>query len=53
MADPWSLYQVQPSFVLGFHGTEKALVTDVVTGKKSHFVKSAGKVEWLGHGVNF
>jgi hypothetical protein len=53
VANPWSLYQVQPSFVLGFHGTEKALVTDVVTGKKSHLNKSAGKFEWLGHGIYF
>jgi len=53
VASPWSLYQVQPSFVLGFHGTEKSLVDDVVAGKTSHLTRSAGKFEWLGHGIYF
>ena len=48
-----SLYQVQPSFVLGFHGTEKTVVDDVIGGKTSHLTKSAGKFEWLGHGIYF
>ena len=53
MADTWSLYQVQPSFVLGFHGTERALVDDVVARKQPHLTKSAGRFEWLGHGIYF
>ncbi len=53
MANPWALYQRSPSFVLGFHGTEKSLVDDVIAGKTTHLKKSDGKYEWLGHGVYF
>lgn len=53
MANPWALYQRSPSFVLGFHGTEKSLVDAVVAGKAVHLKKSDGKYEWLGHGVYF
>lgn len=53
MANPWSLYQRQPAFVLGFHGTDKALVERVVSGKVRHLNKSEGRFEWLGHGVYF
>lgn len=53
MANPWSLYQAQPSFVLGFHGTEESVVQEVVSSKKSHLKKSAGRFEWLGHGIYF
>lgn len=53
MADnPWALYQRHPAFVLGFHGTEQDTVDSVVNGKV-HLEKSAGKYEWLGHGVYF
>jgi len=51
--NPWALYQRSPSFVLGFHGTEKSLVDTVVAGKTSHLNKSEGRYEWLGHGVYF
>ncbi len=53
MANPWALYQRYPSFVLGFHGTEKSLVDEVVTGKANHLKKSDGSYEWLGHGIYF
>ena len=53
MANRWALYQRHPSFVLGFHGTEKSLVDEVVAGKTTHLQKSEGKFEWLGHGVYF
>lgn len=53
MASPWALYQRYPSFVLGFHGTEKSLVDEVVAGKTDHLKKSDGKYEWLGHGIYF
>lgn len=53
MANPWALYQRAPSFVLGFHGTEKSLVDEVVAGETAHLKKSDGKYEWLGHGVYF
>lgn len=53
MPNTWALYQHQPSFVLGFHGTEKSLVDRVVSGKTDHLIKSEGKFEWLGHGIYF
>jgi hypothetical protein len=29
VADVWALYRWQPSFVLGFHGTDKSVVDAV------------------------
>lgn len=53
MTNPWALYQRQPSFVLGFHGTDSAVVSDTVVRKISHLGKSEDTTEWLGHGVYF
>ena len=30
MTNPWSLYQRQPSFVLGFHGTDRSVVDEII-----------------------
>lgn len=53
MDNRWKLYQSHPSFVLGFHGTESQTVEDVVSRRTKHLKQSAGKYEWLGHGVYF
>lgn len=53
MASPWTLYQRQPSFVLGFHGTEKAIVDGLLSGQEKHLSSSKGLYEWLGHGIYF
>lgn len=53
MTNPWELYQRRPTFVLGFHGNEKATVDAVISGEKAHLRKSEGKYEWLGHGIYF
>ena len=53
MANSWLLYQTQPSFILGFHGTEQATVTSLVSDPSKHLKPSAGKYEWLGHGIYF
>jgi hypothetical protein len=50
---PWSLYQRQPSFLLGFHGTDSKVVESVVGGKSRQLESSKGSYEWLGHGVYF
>lgn len=50
---PWALYQRLPSYVLGFHGTENTLVSELVSGRQKHLAKSEGRFEWLGHGVYF
>lgn len=53
MTNPWALYQRQPSFVLGFHGTDRTVVNNAVTQKIQHLAKSEDTTEWLGHGVYF
>ncbi len=53
MTNPWRLYQGHPSFVLGFHGTEQSLIAKLVSQRTKHLQKSAGRTEWLGHGIYF
>lgn len=53
MANLWTLYQHQPSFVLGFHGTDRTVVNQAVSRKIKHLKKSEDTTEWLGHGVYF
>jgi hypothetical protein len=50
----WSAYQFHPSFVLGFHGTEKSIVDKVVNQQRRiHLDHSTKSYDWLGHGVYF
>jgi hypothetical protein len=50
----WSAYQFHPSFVLGFHGTEKSIVDKVVKQqRRTHLDHSTKSYDWLGHGVYF
>lgn len=53
MVNPWALYQRQPSFVLGFHGTDRTVADQAVSREIKHFKKSEDTTEWLGHGVYF
>ncbi|MDY0046037.1 MAG: hypothetical protein RBS10_01335 [Thauera propionica] len=54
MTDRWTLYQRRPGLVLGFHGTEKKTVTQVVGQRsRTHLTASKGTNEWLGHGIYF
>lgn len=53
MLDPWELYRWQPSFILGFHGTDNAVVEAVVQTPTTGLQKSQSTTEWLGHGVYF
>ena len=53
MANTWALYQRQPAFVLGFHGTDDVVVNQIVSQKTPHLVKSQDVTEWLGHGIYF
>lgn len=53
MTNPWSLYQRQPAFVLGFHGTDRSVVNGTVSRAIKHLDKSEDTTEWLGHGVYF
>ena len=53
MANDWALYQGHTAFVLGFHGTDDAIATNVIGGQIAHLEHSRGRFEWLGHGIYF
>ena len=53
MANAWSTYEYQPSFVLGFHGCEKNVAEKILSGKEPHLLRSEKKHDWLGHGIYF
>jgi hypothetical protein len=46
------MYEVLPSFVLGFHGCDKKVAEQVFAGK-SALASSQNDYDWLGHGVYF
>jgi hypothetical protein len=46
------MYEVLPSFVLGFHGCDHSLAEKVFAGK-SRLKPSQNDYDWLGHGVYF
>ena len=46
------MYETLPSFVLGFHGCDKAVAQRVFAGK-SALKASKNDYDWLGHGVYF
>lgn len=53
MHDDWELYRWQPSFVLGFHGSDASVVDSVILSPQEGLKKSESTTEWLGHGVYF
>ena len=46
------MYTTRPGLILGFHGCDKSLVNDVLTGEKT-LQGSDNEYDWLGHGVYF
>ncbi len=46
------MYQVLPSYTLGFHGCDQS-VADAVLAGKSHLKRSSNDYDWLGEGVYF
>ncbi len=46
------MYTTRPGLILGFHGCDKSLVNDVLTGGKT-LLGSDNEYDWLGHGVYF
>lgn len=48
-----SLYEYQPSFILGFHGCDKKVGERVLSGDEAHLKPSEKKWDWLGHGIYF
>lgn len=48
-----SVYEYQPSFILGFHGCDKEVGEAILSGEKRHLKPSEKKWDWLGHGIYF
>jgi hypothetical protein len=47
-----SRYELLPSFLIGFHGTDLKTSENILKGK-SHLVASENDYDWLGHGIYF
>lgn len=47
-----SRYELLPSFLIGFHGTDQKTAEKVLSGK-SHLTASENDYDWLGHGIYF
>jgi hypothetical protein len=46
------VYSSHSTFVLGFHGCDRSVANDVISGKKS-LQKSSNEYDWLGSGIYF
>lgn len=53
MSGIWSVYEYQPSFVLGFHGCDKSLGEAILRGTEPHLKFSEKEYDWLGSGIYF
>ncbi|HMN20592.1 MAG TPA: hypothetical protein PKA16_04275 [Ottowia sp.] len=53
MSDAARTYEFQPSFILGFHGCEKLVAEDILSGAEPHLLPSEKKYDWLGKGIYF
>jgi hypothetical protein len=51
--EKWALYDTQPAFVLGFHGCDRSLGEQILSGKNPHLIPSENDYDWLGHGIYF
>jgi hypothetical protein len=48
-----SVYEYQPSFILGFHGCNKAVGESILTSDGLHLKPSEKSYDWLGSGIYF
>lgn len=48
-----SVYEYQPSFILGFHGCSREVGEAILSSDKNHLKPSEKKWDWLGHGIYF
>lgn len=48
-----SVYEYQPSFILGFHGCDESTAEKILSGQDSHLTPSQKSYDWLGHGIYF
>jgi hypothetical protein len=52
MSEIWGLYRHHPSFILGFHGCDRSIGEDVLSGQQT-LLKSQNDYDWLGEGIYF
>ena len=52
-AASWERYEIYPSFVLGFHGCDRAVGEAVLSGTIPHLDFSRNDYDWLGEGIYF
>lgn len=45
-------YEILPSLILAFHGTDAGTAEKVLSGKE-HLTQSRNEYDWLGHGIYF
>lgn len=48
-----SLYEYQPSFILGFHGCDEAVGEQILSSAGAHLKASEKEFDWLGSGIYF
>jgi len=48
-----SVYEYQPSFILGFHGCDKSTAQKILDGQDRHLKPSQKSYDWLGSGIYF
>lgn len=48
-----SVYEYQPSFILGFHGCDRSVGEGILSGEKTHLNASEKEWDWLGKGIYF
>jgi hypothetical protein len=46
------MYSIRPGLILAFHGCDRTIVDDVLSGKTT-LQASKNKYDWLGHGIYF
>ncbi len=48
-----SVYEYQPSFILGFHGCKASVGEAILSGAEPHLRPSEKEYDWLGSGIYF
>ena len=52
-APVWTNYELQPAFILGFHGCDAKVGEAILRGKTPHLTHSENDYDWLGSGIYF
>lgn len=49
----WTNYEIQPAFILGFHGCDAAVGEAILRGETPHLKPSKNDYDWLVSGIYF